>query len=493
MAKTIKATGDGACLFNAVAIGLSIEILSGRLDSQLATPGYQALLDEFAKHHPQFNPKNWKTLKEWLAYYNDSRDIELILAPVLFNLNQQYQHHLDEEILNELTNLVWKNKANIENGQAWFRLQNTGDLGEALFPKLENLDLKKDRTPLLDKLREILKNYKLDLTRENVKQFLTEQAKELLSALKKKISSDPHAFQRGYSCDELKGMTDALSISLVENREEDITDSRVKIRLENKEEHWNVLCNEEDSERFLDSTPPRLKMTSLEAYRGNKPVSAPTSEQLDLIEEPGLFLRERIIDNPGLGNCAFYAFAIGLVNIIQEEAKYNRRTMFHRWVGLDRSISGLYDEILQLNFEDPDKELLDRLQSSLRIVTYQYQIRELRNVCAFRNGNYNRLTGNSNFVNFAALYYGDPLDTDSRFNPFADSVPILIKMANIDRDGVHPGQENDVLVPLFLNLLYGETTSPVDITLETEPKSDSPIITAMNNITQDFSGAPIWI
>src|SRR5690606_5479302 len=120
----------------------------------------------------------WKTLKEWLAYYNDTRDIELILAPVLFNLNQKYQDHLDEEILNELTNLVWKNKANIENGQAWFQLQNTGDLGEALFPKLENLDLKKDRTPLLDKLREILKDYKLELTRENVKQFLTEKAKE---------------------------------------------------------------------------------------------------------------------------------------------------------------------------------------------------------------------------------------------------------------------------------------------------------------------------
>ncbi|AMQ28531.1 TPA: Dot/Icm T4SS effector Lem21 [Legionella pneumophila] len=486
MAKTIKATGDGACLFNAVSIGLSVEILSGRLDSQLDTPGYQTLLDEFAKHHPQFNPKSWKTLKEWLAYYNDTRDIELILAPVLFNLNQKYQDHLDEEILNELTNLVWKNKANIENGQAWFQLQNTGDLGEALFPKLENLDLKKDRTPLLDKLREILKDYKLELTRENVKQFLTEKAKELLSALKKKISSDPHAFQRGYSCDELKGMTDALAISLVENREEDITDNRIKIRLENQEEHWNVLCNEEDSERFLDSTPSRLKMTSLEAYRGDKQVSAPTSEQLDLIEEPGVFLRERTIDNPGLGNCAFYAFAIGLVNIIQEEAKYNRRTMFDRWVGLDRSIFGQYDEILKLNLEDPDKELLDRLQSSLRIVTYQYQIRELRNVCVFRNGNYNRLTGNSNFVNFAALYYGDPLDTDSRFNPFADSVPILMKMANIDRDSVHPGHENDVLVPLFLDLLYGDTTNPADITLETEPKSDSPIITAMNNITQDF-------
>ncbi|HEN5539658.1 TPA: Dot/Icm T4SS effector Lem21, partial [Legionella pneumophila] len=285
---------------------------------------------------------------------------------------------------------------------------------------------------------------------------------------------------------ELKGMTDALAISLVENREEDITDNRIKIRLENQEEHWNVLCNEEDSERFLDSTPSRLKMTSLEAYRGDKQVSAPTSEQLDLIEEPGVFLRERTIDNPGLGNCAFYAFAIGLVNIIQEEAKYNRRTMFDRWVGLDRSISGQYDEILKLNLEDPDKELLDRLQSSLRIVTYQYQIRELRNVCVFRNGNYNRLTGNSNFVNFAALYYGDPLDTDSRFNPFADSVPILMKMANIDRDSVHPGHENDVLVPLFLDLLYGDTTNPADITLETEPKSDSPIITAMNNITQDF-------
>lgn len=504
MTKTIEATGDGACLFNAVSIGLSIEILSGRLDSQLDTPGYLALLDEFAKHHPQFKPKSWKTLKEWLTYYNNTRDIELILAPVLFNLNQRYQHRLDEEILNELTNLVWKNKANIESGQAWFQLQNVGDFGDALFPKLENLDLKKDRTPLLASLREILKAYQLELTRENVKRFLAEHAKELLSDLNKKISLDPLAFQRGYSCDELKRMADALSITLVENGVDNTTDKKVKIRLENKEEHWNVLCNEEDSSRHLNSRPQQIKMTSLESYRGDKqvaapvktismeshrnekPVVAPTDQRRSLPRQRDVLLREKIIDNPGLGNCAFYAFAVGLANIIQEEASYNSRAMFDRWIRLDSSIAGQYDAILKLNLENPNRQLLDQLQSSLRIIAYYYQIDELRNVCTFRNGNYNDLIGNSNFVNFAALYYGDPLDTDPRFNPFAGSIAILDEIAKIDRSTVLPGHENDVLVPLFLNLLYGESADPTLITRATEPRMDSPIITAMNNMTQDF-------
>lgn len=83
MTKVIEATGDGVCLFNAVAIGLSIEILSGRLDAQKDTPGYQQLLDKFAKNHPNFKSKSWGTLKQWLAFYNNSRDVELVLAPVL--------------------------------------------------------------------------------------------------------------------------------------------------------------------------------------------------------------------------------------------------------------------------------------------------------------------------------------------------------------------------------------------------------------------------
>ena len=62
-------------------------------------------------------------------------------------------------------------------------------------------------------------------------------------------------------------------------------------------------------------------------------------------DSPAVIIKEKPIDNPGGGDCAFYAFAIGLIDIIQEENYYLCTTMFDRWKALDPSTSALFDEI----------------------------------------------------------------------------------------------------------------------------------------------------
>jgi hypothetical protein len=80
----LKVPMDGANIFNALAIGFGIEVLSGRVDSLASTSSYQNLLALFSLWHKDFNPKTWSNFKSWLSYYNDTRDLQLVLGPVLF-------------------------------------------------------------------------------------------------------------------------------------------------------------------------------------------------------------------------------------------------------------------------------------------------------------------------------------------------------------------------------------------------------------------------
>jgi hypothetical protein len=276
MTKRIKATGDGACLFNAMAIGLTIEILSGRLDTQKDAPGYQTLLNEFAQHHPNFKPKSWDALKEWLAHYNHPRDIELILAPVLFKLNRRLQQNLDITLLNELTNLVWKNKAAIQNGSNWFQLTLMGEYGDSLCPNIDILRLNY-RADLLQSLQNILPDFTGEISREKVNTFLQQKAQHILKDLKEKTIKDPNAFQKAFSCDDLKPVTDLLSVNLQENKVNSAFGKKTTIRLVNSAQHWDVECNDNEINLLLDSASPnKLPITSLEAFQGQIGVTAPT-------------------------------------------------------------------------------------------------------------------------------------------------------------------------------------------------------------------------
>ncbi len=481
MTKVIHATRDGAGLFNALAIGLGIEILSGRLDAQKDTPGYQRLLDEFALHHPGFMPKNWKNLKHWLAFYNDSRDMELILAPVLFRMSQHDTDYLDEQILQELTYLVWNNKTQIEFGTTSRQLTMTDELPLNLFPKINNLALK-EKQGLLGQLKRILKNYTGELNLLNVKEFLAQNAIELLTSLKMKISANPAVFQRGYGWDELNRMMTPLNISLVINGVKSPSDDRIKISLKNILEHWDVYCEDVDV-CFVNQSDPKLRMTSSRAFQGKMIVAAPTQEEIESLAKPGVLIRDQIIDNPARGNCCFYAFAIGLIHIIQEESSYKNKEMFKRWLALDRSLQDQYDAICAFKFDRPNIALLNHLQSSLRLITHHGQLAELKKACANPANDYQELVGNGTYIKFAEFYYNRAVDR--RFNEFAASPEIGTALRALNLE-VIPNFEHLTLVPLFLSLIYGTDVNPKLLTIETNPSDQSPVVSAMANITQDF-------
>lgn len=281
MTKVVEATGDGACLFNAVAIGLGIEILSGRLDGHKDAPGYQRLLDAFANHHPQFNPKSWDNLKQWIVHYNNSRDWELILSPVLFKLNQEYQAQLENEVLNELTNFIRDNKAGIENQQPLYLL----DFSKC--PKIDNLNIKV-KQDLINNILPVIRGWDQNQDFSVFRHLVSTQAKAQLENLTGLVKADQNAFQRGYGCHDLKGMADALSLTLIENERDNPVDTNAKIHLQNEEQHWNVMCSDADFNQLVYFGPQQLNMTSLEAFHGIQQVASPIQphSQQDISELP---------------------------------------------------------------------------------------------------------------------------------------------------------------------------------------------------------------
>ncbi|WP_454785257.1 hypothetical protein [Legionella sp. WA2024007413] len=209
-----------------------------------------------------------------------------------------------------------------------------------------------------------------------------------------------------------------------------------------------------------------------------QPKANPSPEENLTIE-----LQERIIDNPAKGNCGYYAFAIGLINIIQQEGN---GITFEKWVKLDPSIRDYYNAIFKFDLDKPDNKLLDVLQRALRLLTYNLQIKELRWACihAEKNDEYRALVAISTYRKFAEMYHGTHLDP--RFNQFLSSTPIKKALAKINESTILAEHEALVLVPLFISLIYGEEVAPETITSETEPKLNSPIIQALQNITEDF-------
>ncbi|PWY57054.1 hypothetical protein DGG96_03435 [Legionella qingyii] len=200
-------------------------------------------------------------------------------------------------------------------------------------------------------------------------------------------------------------------------------------------------------------------------------------------DDPTIELQERIIDNPAKGNCGYYAFAIGLINIIQQEGT---GITFDKWVQLDPSIKNYYDAICKFDFDNPDNKLLEVLQRTLRLITYNLQIDELRWACtsAKKEDEYRALVAISTYRKFAEMYHGT--DLDPRFNQFVSSVDIKNALKKIDHSRIVAEHESLVLAPLFISLIYGEEVAPETITVSTEPKFNSPIILALHSITQDF-------
>lgn len=510
MTKRIKATEEGASLFNAIAIGLGFEILKNRVPKD--SEGYQLLLDAFANQHPQFKPKNWETLVHWLSYYNNSKDIELILAPVLFQLNKRFQQEFETKILDELTQLVWNNKSSIDKEEPWEQLSIT-EGSVALFPQINNLSMNY-KIDLLKKLKGIFARYTDGLSRDELRLFLAKNAKatEIIESLKIAISSNPNASQR------TKNFLEVLSINLLEESSSPSFADGVKIYLSREMEHWEVSFDDE-VDKVLNTNPQILNMSIYQSGSISAPqVPAPTAEQLG---QSRVLITDRDVDNPGQGNCAFYSFAIGLIDIIQEEKVYGCKTKFEQWVTQDKNLADEYDAICAFNYKQPDNLLLDRLQRSLRNIGYNYKVAELKLACAKSTAadvikgldkksdeykevmiliaaeittipykkallrKYRHITANSTYIDFTALYYGHRQDLGHGASTFSDSVTIKNAIDDLDKSKIEENYEDLVLVPLFLKLLYGDKQALKTITQETVPDAASPILSGMNNVAEE--------
>ncbi|WP_133139760.1 hypothetical protein [Legionella genomosp. 1] len=502
MPKIFTATGDGACLFNALAIGLAIEILSGRLDHYAQEENYQALLDEFARQHPNFLPKSWDTLKSWLNYYNSPRDIELLLAPVLFKFNKQFLPDPQDVLLNELTSLIWHKKADIQAGRPWFQIT-MQERQTVRFPALDMLS-KETKVHILESLRTLFKGFRGREFKDYKARIQTDQ--NLLELVTEEYSRTDE-FQRGYSCGDIEGLRQALHLQIYENATPNPRNTKPGIYLKHKDAHWDVTCTENDGDLiYMDEA--KLKFSSLEAYNNTQEVPAPPADASEHI--PQFIIRNKSVNNPGLGNCAFYALATGLIHIIQEESSGNSRGLFDHWLALqeqfqlEASIDTLYPRICAFNIEESkrtraDRELLDNLQKALRELLFKSQLEELEQVCSNPGDDYTLFRSNSQFSDFAAVYHED-INRIRNYNEFTNSAVILreiralkakhdqllreLREADDTVEEIPFERINLDLQSLFLRLLYGKEVSlPTNIPFA----QDSPIILGMKKITQNYT------
>jgi hypothetical protein len=96
------------------------------------------------------------------------------------------------------------------------------------------------------------------------------------------------------------------------------------------------------------------------------------------------------VDNPAGGNCAFYAYAIALIDIIRREFRANdgRSRTFNTWCRLDLSVRNpnYINAILEFDYKDQNIALLNVLQTSLRQIVYEAQLRQLTEGEQFSEG-----------------------------------------------------------------------------------------------------------
>jgi hypothetical protein len=137
------------------------------------------------------------------------------------------------------------------------------------------------------------------------------------------------------------------------------------------------------------------------------------------------------VDNPGGGDCAFYAFAIALISIVKNGGK----DVFDKWVEFDPNIANYKKDIDNYDFsrQDSNGPLLNILQRSLRAIAYQVKINDIKRACAaarVENSFRSLLECSSFSVNFSPLYHNsdDVRDLDPNYNEFA--IPDIRKKIN---------------------------------------------------------------
>lgn len=201
-------------------------------------------------------------------------------------------------------------------------------------------------------------------------------------------------------------------------------------------------------------------------------------------------ITELSVDNPGKGNCAFYAFAIGLIDIIQDEQFIRApcfQLIFDNWVNHDPEVKSLYKDIINADSKHPDAALLNKLQTSLRKLVYEAKLNELYEACAIsrKENEYQALTGNSTYNNFAGLFFYN-FDVDPNFNELVGSNRVRAAINQLKQDkNLVKDHEVYALAPSLISLIYGPDIAIDNINVGTKPQQNSPILTALERVKQD--------
>lgn len=154
------------------------------------------------------------------------------------------------------------------------------------------------------------------------------------------------------------------------------------------------------------------------------------------------------IDNPGGGDCGFYALAIGLISIIQNEYKlHGKSKTYDRW----KQVEGIYGVRLQdilnvdlIKLHDSPytykSELLFLLQMSLRNIAVIVNKEDLvkRIIEEGRSKDQTKIEGSNAYCKFMELvqlylYRRDSLERISQFNELALSPEIVQTARDIAR------------------------------------------------------------
>lgn len=199
------------------------------------------------------------------------------------------------------------------------------------------------------------------------------------------------------------------------------------------------------------------------------------------------------IDNPGKGNCAFYGFAIGLIDIIKHEyAIAGTSSTYDALASRIDNFAVNLDEVLSFNFKHQSKLILDRMQTSLRVILLNHRKQELVD-------NKESLSTSMTFNHFGEIVrnYLDNRSTRSTFNELAKSAPLKYSALNVARQiqrvmkryQQKPSNLNyrqkweayidKVIAKAFIDDVY---TSGAEVGL----RNDSLVIAAMADVTVNF-------
>lgn len=225
------------------------------------------------------------------------------------------------------------------------------------------------------------------------------------------------------------------------------------------------------------------------------------------------------VDNPGKGNCAFYSYSIGLIDIIKHEiSKHSISPTFNRWAEHCPELENTLARILAFdyNYKRQDTDLLNTLQASLRNLIYQHQYGQLEKGLtevgrATQNSHTARdlkeyITDTSVFSKFAeifwALYNRRPYDKD--YNDLAESREVvdLAKKLNRRITRLSPWMDlHSVRTPLspehleyinaqiahtFLYDVYGLSYNDPDYDMPLAIQEDSMIVEGLARIKQNY-------